>query len=583
MGKRVKGWNVLGRVVFLLAFAASAAVFWYTRTGEGYMDLAINAAFDVIAAIFIIIYFEGCARPLARVTSSLSQVTDAIRRSRGTTKDLWEEFTCEQLFVNWRLDERYDAYIREVQRLQRENDLTAHCPIEDYIDEDVLYSAVSKSFCDQIGGIMTGLGILFTFIGLVYGLRNFDASSVDVMQTSTQALMAGIKIAFLTSIFGLVYSLLFGLFYRKLLKQSMQALYDFQDVFTERVRPSRENAAANVMIQLQEEQIAALEHFGDNVGRQVGKSVVDILKPTAETLQRTISRYVSVAIEDQQAGMDRVVRYFLDSMNTSLGNVFGQLKSRTEELARWEREMTVSVRTMLEGIGGTGQALTQAQAAAREITDVMASYTGAIEKLTAAQGDVIRDMQALAETYGQRREEESALVRSTADSARAAAASMDKSLAVARSLESMARGVNEAGMNSARRMAEAGEQITAAAQSVEGMADRTAAGLAGAAERLSQSAERLESGVSRGIGDGLAAMEASLSRLNSSLEAAAQAVDGVNRAAENLPRTVAAVDDNVKANARAIDEQLRALLRAVTDTQKTLSRFNTDLERRARL
>ena len=77
MGRKVKAWNVFSRLIFLLAFAGSAGAFWFTRTGGGTMDLVINAAFDVIAALFIIIYFEGCARPLSRVVSSLSQVTAA--------------------------------------------------------------------------------------------------------------------------------------------------------------------------------------------------------------------------------------------------------------------------------------------------------------------------------------------------------------------------------------------------------------------------------------------------------------------------------------------------------------------------
>lgn len=428
MGMRVKVWNAVSRVLFLLAFAASAAVFWFARTGGGYLDLAINGAFDVVAALFIIIYFEGCARPLSKVAVSLMRVTDEIRVSRGKPDSMWDRFSREQLFANRRLDERYDAYVREVMRQQEENDLTADCDIEDYIGEQLIFDTVSKSFCDQMSGIMTGLGILFTFIGLVYGLRNFDASSVDVMQTSTQALMAGIKIAFLTSIFGLVYSLLFGLCYKKLLRQSMQALYDFQDAYAERVRPSREHTVQNTILRLQEEQIETLEQFGSSVGQQVGQAVVDVMQPVTDTLQRTISQYVTVAIEDQRAGMERVVRYFLNSMNGALGNMFSQLKSRTEELARWEREMTVAVRNMMEGIGSVGQGITQAQGAAGQITDTMTAYTDAIQQLTEAQTAVVRDMQELTETYGRRREEETALLQSTAACARTAAENMDGSL-----------------------------------------------------------------------------------------------------------------------------------------------------------
>lgn len=527
--KGARTWNVAGRLLFLLAFAASAAVFWFARTGEGYMDLIINGVFDAVAALFVIIYFEGCARPLGKVVSSLRRVTEEIRGSRGGPEAMWERFSREQLFSNWRLDERYDAYVREVMRQQEDSDLTAGCDIRDYIDEQLISDAVNKAFCDQIGGIMTGLGILFTFIGLVYGLRNFDASSVDLMQTSTQALMAGIKIAFLTSIFGLVYSLLFGLCYKRLLRQSAQALYDFQDAYAERVRPSRENAVRSAMLRLQEEQIDALEQFGDNVGRQVGKAVTDQMAPVTDALQRTITKYVSVAIEDQRAGMERVVRFFLDSMNESLGNMFSQLKSRTEELARWEREMTVAVRGMVEGIGATGQDLAQAQASAKKIAETMASYTGAVQKLTEAQNGLIRDMQALADAYGKRREEESALLRAAADSVRAAAGSMDKSVQAALTIQDIAQETREAGQDGARRMAEAAERISAAAEAIENVSGLTAANISAAADRLGRSADRAEAGVRQSVGESLDRLEQAAARLSDSLAAAAAAMDSAAR------------------------------------------------------
>lgn len=582
MGTRVKAWNVFSRIVFLLAFAASAGVFYLTRTGEGYIDLIINLAFDVVAAIFIIIYFEGCARPLARVTAALARVTDSIRGTRGDPDSLWDAYGKDGIFSNRRLDERYRSYLREVRRLQQQNALTANCPIDDYIDEELVYATVSKSFCDQIAGIMTGLGILFTFIGLVYGLRNFDASSVDVMQTSTQALMAGIKIAFLTSIFGLIYSLLFGLSYKKLLKHSVQALYDFQDVYTERVRPSNEHAAENAMLRLQTEQNAALERFGSSVGEQVSESLITLMRPTVDTLQRTITQYVTVAIEDQRAGMEKVVRYFLDSMNTSLGNIFVQLKERTEELTQWEKDMTDAIRVMLEGIGHTGQALTQAQAKAAQITDAMAAYTETMESLTAAQADVVRDMAQLIAAYDERREQENALLRATADSAQTVAGNMDQSFQVAQSIRDMAQDVNEAGLDSARKLTMASEQIADAVQAIQNVAGIVTTNISAAADRLGQAAGELEGGMSRSVSDSLSLMDESLARLNDSLTTVAVSMNNVTRTVNDLPKTVTAVDGDIKTSAKAIDTELKLLLKAVSDTQKILSRFNADLERRTR-
>ena len=259
MGNRIKAWNFFSRVLFILVFAASLGVFYFTRTGPGYTDFIINLVFAFLAAAFLIVYFAACARPLAKMAAAIARVTENIQRSGEEPREIWNRFSQNpSLFENDRLDERWGAYLRQLRRMQKQSTLTADCRVGDYISEELMYSTVNKPFCDQLGGIMSGLGILFTFIGLVYGLRNFDATTVDVMQTSTQALMAGIKIAFLTSIFGLIYSLIFGLSYKKLMKDSLEVLYEFQDTYEEAVQPVNEHAAENALGRLQMEQNAAI-------------------------------------------------------------------------------------------------------------------------------------------------------------------------------------------------------------------------------------------------------------------------------------------------------------------------------------
>ena len=584
MGNRIKAWNVLSRILFILVFAASLAVFWFTRTGEGYMDLIINLVFAAAAAIFLIIYFAGSARPLAKVAAALSNVTEDIVESGDDPKKLWERYgRNEKPFGNRRLDERYGAYVREMRRLQAQNSLTADCRISDYIDEELLYSAVNKPFCDQLGGIMSGLGILFTFIGLVYGLRNFDASTVDVMQSSTQALMAGIKIAFLTSIFGLIYSLLFGLSYKKLLRDSTSSLYKFQDAFTEYVRPSNEHGAENAMLRLQMEQNSALQSFGTNIGDQVSEAIITLMQPVVQELHDTITRYVTVAIEDQRAGMEKVVRYFLDSMNSSLGNIFVQLKNRTEELSRWQKDMIDAITAMTAGTAKTGQDLAEAQALAVQITESMAAYTESIEQLTKKQHEVTESMERFMADRALAQEKETEYLRNISQAAESAAESARESRQVAESVSAMAAGVQSSGAETAERIAEAGRQISEAAGSVSRMSEAVTADMNNAAERLEHAAGDLDGGLSRSVSDSISMMDDSISRLTNCMNGVTNAANNVTQSFRALPKTVSAADTDLKAVTKAIDAEMKVVLKAVSDLQKTLNRFNADLERRADL
>lgn len=584
MGNRIKAWNVLSRVIFILVFAASIGVFWLTRTGEGFTDFIINLVFAFLAGLFLVIYFAGSARPLAKVAAALSRVTENIRGSDEEPKALWARYSQNTaLFENDRLDERYVAYLREVRRLQKQNSLTADCRIEDYIDEELIYSTVNKPFCDQLSGIMSGLGILFTFIGLVYGLRNFDASSVDVMQTSTQALMAGIKIAFLTSIFGLIYSLLFGLFYKKLLKDSLQTLYDFQDAFAENVRPVNEHAAENAMIRLQMEQNAALQNFGTSIGEQVSEAIIKLMQPTVDTLQQTISQYVTVAIEDQRAGMEKVVRYFLDSMNTSLGGIFVQLKARTEELARWEKTMIDSISDMTDNVGMTTRGLSDAETSARRIADTMSQYTAAIQSLTAEQQGVIENMRVLMDDYRAFHKQEEENLRAVAASAQAAADNTADSRRVAEAVAAIADSIQTANADSARQIISAGQLASQSAESIRSLSASVTDDMTAAAQKLQQAAADLDGSLARTMGDSLAVMDDSISRLTSAMSGVNTASGNVASAMKSLPKTIAGMDTDIKASAKAIDTELKILLKAVSDTQKSLTRFSDELDRRTDL
>lgn len=60
-----------------------------------------------------------------------------------------------------------------------------------------------SSFASSIPGHMTAIGILGTFIGIFFGLYNFDVSN---LKTSIPLLLEGMKLAFTTSIAGLASS-----------------------------------------------------------------------------------------------------------------------------------------------------------------------------------------------------------------------------------------------------------------------------------------------------------------------------------------------------------------------------------------
>lgn len=83
----------------------------------------------------------------------------------------------------------------------------------DYFNEKNLLSAnTNLRLINSIPATLVGLGILGTFVGLTYGISNFQTSSTELIKDSIETLLSGMGTAFVTSIYGMLLSLIFTFF-----------------------------------------------------------------------------------------------------------------------------------------------------------------------------------------------------------------------------------------------------------------------------------------------------------------------------------------------------------------------------------
>ncbi|MFN1835266.1 MotA/TolQ/ExbB proton channel family protein [Balneola sp. MJW-20] len=80
---------------------------------------------------------------------------------------------------------------------------------------------INDYILDSIPTVFTTIGVLGTFVGIFFGLLEFDTKNIT---ESTEQLLIGLKTAFLSSIIGIILSLIFGritqYYYNSLLKRS---------------------------------------------------------------------------------------------------------------------------------------------------------------------------------------------------------------------------------------------------------------------------------------------------------------------------------------------------------------------------
>lgn len=80
-------------------------------------------------------------------------------------------------------------------------------------EDNLINHKINIRFYNALPGILTGLGILGTFLGLIFGLSRIDLTTSDPNQLrdGIRGLLEGATIAFSTSIWGISFSILFSL------------------------------------------------------------------------------------------------------------------------------------------------------------------------------------------------------------------------------------------------------------------------------------------------------------------------------------------------------------------------------------
>ena len=84
-------------------------------------------------------------------------------------------------------------------------------PASEYINDYSVckYNKLNLRMLDTAAGTLVGLGLLGTFLGLTLGIKGFDSSNTERINESIQGLLAGMGTAFLTSLLGMTFSILF--------------------------------------------------------------------------------------------------------------------------------------------------------------------------------------------------------------------------------------------------------------------------------------------------------------------------------------------------------------------------------------
>lgn len=348
--------------------------------GISYSNLVINGVLFIIVAIVFLAADTGCFSPMNSIIKDLKNATDKIRSDAMNAHSyLWEPYQSSdvKLFRTERLNQLFTDFIFELNREDDAEKAYYRPGIDDYINEDIVDTVMHRNELNQVPGMLTGLGILGTFIGLAIGLEHFNTGTTAQMTESIEPLMNGIKVAFHTSIFGMVFSLTFNAIYKRKLYEGESAIQDFSRAFKKYVLPDTENNGMNQLISLQGEQLEAM----DKMYGKMAQELQAIIEPQFDRLNKTVAEFETIMVRNETEAVRQIVDTFINEMNSSLSNSFYQLSESVNEQYRSQKETADLMTDLLKTTGSNTATLHTINHETERLVSTLNSYTASIQTI----------------------------------------------------------------------------------------------------------------------------------------------------------------------------------------------------------
>ena len=307
------------------------------------IDLVIYTAILLITFIAI----ARCLIPLARVSAKLRRASRLILTEHKQRKDRksWRDLQ----FLGGKLEAIWADFLQNAQWQENHGE---SCDIALYVNEASLFDAVGNpNLAEMTPGLLTSLGILGTFLGLVQGLYGLHLDAADTAQLldAMEQLIAGMSTAFLTSIAGVTASLLFNLLYNRQVTRFRAAIDRLVEVFQLYVMP-KPISQQTTLLSLQKEQITylrgAAEELGEKLSQQIEQSILRAMLP----IQRSMDNFIVSATQAQVEGMDQVVHLFLRRMNVQLSSEMEHLRKSLADHNAQQEVTTEQMRAAMAAI-----------------------------------------------------------------------------------------------------------------------------------------------------------------------------------------------------------------------------------------
>ncbi len=266
----------------------------------------------VIIGLVTLVGFVKCIYPVLRNGSLLNRAVIKLEKSTAQgDRAIWRDAR----FLGRSLRGDWQRFLLNAGQLDLRG---MPCNTDEYINEDtVVYKPGHAQLAELIPSLLTSLGILGTFMGMMEGLSNLDFSNAAGTIESIPSLLNGMRFAFATSVAGITCSLAFNMTNRIMVGRAFKALDIFDEAFYELAMPRPLDPDVQMICQQQDDELQ-LQRAAENVGSHVAGVMELALSRAMHPLTLSMDNFIKGATQEQVEGIRKIVGQFVQQLNASL-------------------------------------------------------------------------------------------------------------------------------------------------------------------------------------------------------------------------------------------------------------------------
>ena len=328
------GKKVVNVVLFLTVVAAAVGMTIYTGKGAA----SVMVYNFVFLGVMVLIYLSGMIGGMFK----MNHLSEALRHGTEEVSSIFKApgkakaedlSVLNEIFGEAYLDKKIDTFRGSIDKSQE-----GIGDVEDFINEEEIDLHIHKRLLEMVPDILTSLGILGTFVGLVWGLKNFNPNDYAAMTSSVASLVDGIKVAFLTSIYGIALSIVYTYGMKSEYSSLTENLQGFLDRFHAYVMPTAENESRNLLVSSQKIQTEAMNKMAEQFSVQMADSFEKVITPTFRKMNDSLDMLVTSVTRCQQDAVKEILDGFMKEMHNSFQLQFRYFNEALNQLKKAQKE-----------------------------------------------------------------------------------------------------------------------------------------------------------------------------------------------------------------------------------------------------